>query len=134
MCDCHPLGIHPGDDDPMYRCLNCGDWNDTRYCNQACADEHREAKKMTAFVQAGGGGYGARVFIPYAYMYPAVINHLGRVCKWGGSDKDTGLCASWEVPDNVPGHKPMQELISYLEGYGYQVHKVGAGNYSQVWK
>lgn len=95
---------------------------------------HKANENMVAYIQAGGGGYGARVFIPYAHVYPSVAAHLEMVCKWGGPDKDTGKCHGWEVRDDIPGHKPMQELMHYLEGYGFRVEKVGVGNHSEVWK
>lgn len=86
-----------------------------------------------AYVQAGSGGYGARVFIPYNQLPRAVSEQLDRKCKWGGSDKDTGKCHSWEVPDDMPGHKRLQEITHYLIGYGYTVEKVGVGNHTEVW-
>lgn len=74
--------------------------------------------------------HGGSIYIPHAYAYPSVVSHLAMVCH---GNANTGLCLSYQVPDDLPGHKPMQELMAYLEGYGFRIEKVGAGNAAKVW-
>lgn len=87
--------------------------------------------QLKVYIQAGNL---ARLYIPYQCAFPGVVSHLEVKTRYMGSEGDTGKCYGWEVPQDVPGHKPLQELIAYLEGYGYVVEKVGAGNNTDVWK
>lgn len=80
--------------------------------------------EMVAYVHRGN------IYIPYAHAYPMVVSHLGMVCRY---KVNTGKCFGWVVPKDIPGNKPMQELMSYLEGYSFRIEKVGVGNTAQVW-
>lgn len=116
----------------MFRCMNCGFKSSGPYCTDLCASKCRERgdKPFRAYVVSANSNPRRRLFIPFAYSFPFVLQ---RIATSGGTMLKTDKCYGWDVPQDTKEHKPLQDMLVFLEEYGYRIHKVGAGNIDKVW-
>lgn len=71
---------------------------------------------------------GPRIFIPYKDITEEVLRSMDHLSVWGGSDKDTGFCLSWEFATRI------FLAIKYLEKLGFIIEECSNKNHKKVWK
>lgn len=81
------------------------------------------------YYQAATLSYGMRVFVPYDLMTDSLRFSLNANCLWGGMDKDTGKCYSYEF-----GTSAGEYVHTLAENSGFTLVEVNPINAVDVWE